>query len=91
MYGVIHARNRALLNRFVFTFSEPSSSTTESVFHAKPVKVKRAAKPADIPPAADPASSVFLSNAQQEHAEEVVEDEDTKVDLPVDQVRKFNV
>jgi len=62
-------------------------SETDSVFHAKPVKVKRSSKPStDAPPTTDPANSVFLSSAQQEHAEEVHEDEDTKVDLPVDQV-----
>lgn len=66
---------------------ESSKPATESVFHAKPVKVKRSAKPADsVPPPADPSTSVFLSNATQEVAEEVVEDEDTKVDLPVDQI-----
>nr|XP_002130300.2 probable serine/threonine-protein kinase kinX isoform X1 [Ciona intestinalis] len=59
----------------------------ESVFHAKPVKVKRSGKMNNIPhPPSAESDGVFHANGETIRAEEVQEDEDTKVDLPIDQV-----
>ncbi|XP_078494356.1 uncharacterized protein LOC100181386 isoform X3 [Ciona intestinalis] len=59
----------------------------ESVFHAKPVKVKRSGKMNNIPhPPSAESDGVFRANGEAIRAEEVQEDEDTKVDLPIDQV-----
>uniref|UniRef100_H2Z435 Doublecortin domain-containing protein n=1 Tax=Ciona savignyi TaxID=51511 RepID=H2Z435_CIOSA len=68
----------------------PASHPThegESVFHAKPVKVKRSGKMNHIPhPPSAESDGVFRANGEGIRAEEVQEDEDTKVDLPIDQV-----
>uniref|UniRef100_F6VYL7 Doublecortin domain-containing protein n=1 Tax=Ciona intestinalis TaxID=7719 RepID=F6VYL7_CIOIN len=54
---------------------------------AKPVKVKRSGKMNNIPhPPSAESDGVFHANGETIRAEEVQEDEDTKVDLPIDQV-----
>nr|CAB3236323.1 probable serine/threonine-protein kinase kinX [Phallusia mammillata] len=67
----------------------PPTHEGESVFHAKPVKVKRSGggKSDQEPhPPTGESDSVFRANSRPIKADEVDEDEDTKVDLPIDQV-----
>jgi len=62
--------------------TERPTNEKESVFHAKPVKVKRS------PPVLTQTDEggIFSANNKPEHADEVKEDENTKIDLPVDQI-----
>ena len=70
-------------NLFYLILAERPTNEKESVFHAKPVKVKRS------PPVLTQTDEggIFSANNKPEHADEVKEDENTKIDLPVDQVR----
>nr|XP_039253834.1 doublecortin domain-containing protein 2-like isoform X1 [Styela clava]XP_039253835.1 doublecortin domain-containing protein 2-like isoform X1 [Styela clava] len=66
----------------------PPPSESDSVFHAKPVKVKRSGASGKITAvsATEDEDDVFRAKREPTKAEEVADDEDTKVDLPIDQV-----
>ncbi|XP_076811249.1 uncharacterized protein LOC143456004 isoform X1 [Clavelina lepadiformis] len=77
--------------------TSPSQAGEDSVFHAKPVKVKRSGGKAPQanqeihPPTAHEADGVFRTETDEIKAEEIQENEDTKVDLPIDQVHADTV
>lgn len=76
----------------LFFIAPPPSSESDSVFHAKPVKVKRSGasgRVTQVVPSVDDDDDVYRAKSETVKAEEVAEDEDTKVDLPVDQVESI--
>jgi len=79
-----------LLKVSVWRSAVPPTHEGETVFHAKPVKVKRSGNRAQqdaqqVP--ADESDAVFRGSAKQVKAQEVEEDDNLKVDLPIDQAR----
>jgi len=66
---------------------KPETKEEKSVFHAKPVLVKKQPPPDDAILQEDEESNVFRAQVEvEEVADEINEDENTKVDVPIDQL-----